>query len=101
MRITRVADGVFEGTAGRARHGRRAGAPPGLSRRQGQTRIGDQSAQRTQAKTVLTGEGPVRIEVPRDRDGSFKPILIPKHERRFTGFDETIIALYARGMTMR
>jgi len=40
------------------------------------------------AKTVLTGEGPVRIEVPRDRDGSFEPILIPKHERRFTGFDE-------------
>ena len=53
------------------------------------------------AKTVLTGEGPVRIEVPRDRDGSFEPILIPKHERRFTGFDEHIIALYARGMTMR
>jgi putative transposase len=53
------------------------------------------------AKTVLTGEGPVRIEVPRDRDGSFEPILIPKHERRFTGFDENIIAMYARGMTMR
>jgi putative transposase len=52
-------------------------------------------------KTVLTGEGPVRIEVPRDRDGSFEPILIPKHERRFTGFDEHIIAMYARGMTMR
>ena len=53
------------------------------------------------AKTVLTGEGPLRIEVPRDRDGSFEPVLIPKHERRFTGFDEHIIALYARGMTMR
>ena len=52
-------------------------------------------------KTVLTGEGPVRIDVPRDRDGSFEPILIPKHERRFTGFDDNIIALYARGMTMR
>ena len=52
------------------------------------------------AKTVLTGEGPVRIEVPRDRDGSFEPILIPKHERRFTGFDDKIIAMYARGMTM-
>jgi putative transposase len=34
---------------------------------------------------VLTDEGPVRIEVPRDRDGSFEPQLIPKHERRFTG----------------
>ena len=55
----------------------------------------------TSAKTVLTGEGPVRIEVPRDRDGSFEPILIPKHERRFTGFDQNIIAMYARGMTMR
>jgi hypothetical protein len=43
----------------------------------------------------------VRIEVPRDRDGSFEPLLIPKHERRFTGFDDNIIALYARGMTMR
>jgi len=53
------------------------------------------------AKTVLTGEGPLRIEVPRDRDGSFEPLLIPKHERRFTGFDDHIIALYARGMTMR
>jgi putative transposase len=53
------------------------------------------------AKTVQTGEGPVRIEVPRDRDGSFEPVPIPKHERRFTGFDEMIIALYARGMTMR
>lgn len=53
------------------------------------------------AKTVLTGEGPLRIELPRDRDGSFEPILIPKLERRFTGFDEHIIAMYARGMTMR
>jgi len=53
------------------------------------------------AKTVLTEEGPVRIEVPRDREGSFEPVLIPKHERRFTGFDDKIVAMYARGMTMR
>src|SRR3546814_8811581 len=39
--------------------------------------------------------------IPRDRDGSFEPILIPKHERRFTGFDDKIIAMYARGMTVR
>ena len=52
-------------------------------------------------KTVLTEDGPLRIDVPRDRDGSFEPLLVPKHERRFTGFDDTIIALYARGMTMR
>ncbi len=52
-------------------------------------------------KTVLTDDGPLRIEVPRDREGSFEPVLIPKHERRFTGFDQKIIAMYARGMTMR
>ena len=53
------------------------------------------------AKTVLTQDGPLRIEVPRDRAGSFEPILIPKHERRFTGFDDKIVAMYARGMTVR
>ena len=53
------------------------------------------------AKTVVTDEGPVRIDVPRDRQGSFEPLLIAKHERRFTGFDDKIVAMYARGMTMR
>ena len=53
------------------------------------------------SKTVLTEDGPLRLEIPRDRDGSFQPILIPKHERRFTGFDDKIVAMYARGMTMR
>jgi len=53
------------------------------------------------AKTVLTGGGPVRIEVPRDREGSFEPLLIGKHERRFSGFDDKIVAMYARGMTVR
>ena len=43
----------------------------------------------------------MRIEVPRDRDGSFAPLLIPKHERRFTGFDDKIVDMYARGMTVR
>jgi len=53
------------------------------------------------AKTVLTEDGPLRIEVPRDRAGSFEPLLIPKHERRFTGFDDKIVAMYARGITVR
>ncbi|CAB1368370.1 IS256 family transposase [Denitratisoma oestradiolicum] len=52
-------------------------------------------------KTVLTDDGPLKIDVPRDRAGSFEPVLIPKHERRFTGFDDKIVAMYARGMTMR
>lgn len=50
---------------------------------------------------MLTQEGPIRIDVPRDREGSFAPLLIPKHERRFTGFDDKIVAMYARGMTVR
>jgi len=52
-------------------------------------------------KTVLTEDGPLRIDIPRDRQGSFEPLLIPKHERRFTGFDDKIVAMYARGMTVR
>ena len=50
---------------------------------------------------MLTEDGPLRIEVPRDRAGQFEPLLIGKHERHFTGFDDKIIAMYARGMTMR
>jgi transposase-like protein len=52
-------------------------------------------------KTVLTDDGPVAIAIPRDRQGTFEPQLIPKHARRFTGFDDKIIALYARGLTVR
>src|SRR5438046_2225511 len=52
-------------------------------------------------KTVLTDDGPLTLEVPRDRDGSFEPRLIAKHDRHFTGFDDKVIALYARGLTVR
>ena len=55
----------------------------------------------TGSKTVLTDDGALRIDVPRDRAGTFEPRLIGKHERRFTGFDDKILALYARGMTVR
>src|SRR6059036_2214396 len=55
----------------------------------------------TGAKTVLTDDGPLALDVPRDREGSFAPRLIAKHERRFTGFDDKVLALYARGMTVR
>src|SRR5450631_367277 len=53
------------------------------------------------AKTVLSGDGKMRIETPRDRDGSFEPLLLPKHARRFTAFDDSIVSLYARGLTVR
>jgi putative transposase len=52
-------------------------------------------------KTLLTDDGKLRIEIPRDRAGSFEPLLVPKHQRRFTGFDDKIVAMYARGMTVR
>jgi len=55
----------------------------------------------TTPKTVLTDDGTVDVDVPRDRAGTFEPVLIPKHERLFTGFDDKILALYARGLTVR
>ena len=53
------------------------------------------------AKTLISEHGPMPIAVPRDRDGSFEPLLIGKGQRRFEGFDQRIIAMYARGMTVR
>jgi len=55
----------------------------------------------TSSKTVLTDDGPLRIDIPRDRAGRFEPQLIGKHERRFTAFDDKILALYARGLSVR
>ena len=52
-------------------------------------------------KTVQGDLGEITIATPRDRDGTFEPQLIPKHQRRLTGFDEKILALYAKGMTTR
>src|SRR3954464_11817162 len=55
----------------------------------------------TSAKTILTEEGEIDIAVPRDRAGSFEPLLIAKGQTRFDGFDDKILSLYARGMTVR
>ncbi len=49
------------------------------------------------AKTVQTEVGPVRIQIPRDRAGSFTPRIVPKHARRLDGFNEAILSLYAKG----
>jgi putative transposase len=52
-------------------------------------------------KTLQTEEGPIAIEVPRDRNGTFEPQLVKKHQRRFDGFDDKILGMYARGMSVR
>ena len=55
----------------------------------------------TSAKTVQGDSGRLRITTPRDRNGTFEPLLIPRYERRMAGFDEKILAMYAKGMSTR
>jgi transposase-like protein len=52
-------------------------------------------------KQLLTEDGPIDLSVPRDRDNSFEPQLVKKHQRRFTSMNERILSLYAKGMTTR
>ena len=52
-------------------------------------------------KKVQGDFGTLDIAVPRDRNGSFEPQILPKHERRWTGFDDKIISMYARGLSTR
>ena len=66
--------------------------PPGDT---GNTRNG------STAKTLATEHGPLRIETPRDRKGSFEPQIVRKGQRRFEGFDDKILALYSRGLSTR
>jgi putative transposase len=66
--------------------------PPGGA---GNTRNG------SMPKTLITEHGPVGVNTPRDRDGSFEPMIVRKRQRRFEGFDEKILALYSRGMSTR
>ena len=61
----------------------------------------DSSRNGASAKTILTEDGEIDIAVPRDRAGSFEPLLIAKGQTRFDGFDDKILSLYARGMTVR
>ena len=67
--------------------------PPGGA---GNTRNGT-----SRPKTLQTEHGPVKIRTPRDRDGSFEPRIVRKRQRRFEGFDDKILALYSRGMSVR
>ncbi|MEI8544039.1 transposase, partial [Escherichia coli] len=52
-------------------------------------------------KTVITGDGPLELRTPRDRDGTFEPQLVKKNQTRITGMDNQILSLYAKGMTTR
>ena len=53
------------------------------------------------AKTVLTPEGSLALQIPRDRQATFDPVLVGKHQRRLPGFDDHVISMYARGMSVR
>jgi putative transposase len=52
-------------------------------------------------KSVLAAEAKLTLDIPRDRDGSFEPQLVAKHQRRLPGFDDKVISLYARGLPVR
>jgi transposase-like protein len=52
-------------------------------------------------KTLRTDQGPMEIEVPRDRDGEFGPQIIPKHQREWRGFDDKIISMYGLGLSTK
>ena len=63
---------------------------------------GSGNSRNGKSRKKLKGDfGEVQIEVPRDREGEFEPKIVPKHQRRFTGFDDKILSMYARGMTTR
>jgi transposase-like protein len=62
-------------------------------------RNGGNSRNGTRVKTVITAVGPVEIEVPRDRDGTFEPVIVRKRQRRLDGIDQIVLSLSARGLT--
>ena len=55
----------------------------------------------TSRKTVKSKHGEIELAIPRDRESGFEPQIIPKHQRRFEGFDNTILSLYSRGLSVR
>ena len=71
----------------------------GYDKHEAAGRNGENSRNGTRSKTVLTEIGPVEIEVPRDRDGSFEPGIVKKRQRRLDGIDEIVLSLTARGLT--
>ena len=55
----------------------------------------------TSSKTVKSKHGEIELDIPRDRESNFEPVLIKKHQRRFDGFDDAILSLYSRGLSTR
>jgi putative transposase len=70
-----------------------------LGHEHGEAPMGANMRNGMRAKTVFTEIGPVQIEVPRDRDGSFEPVIVPKRKRRLDGVDEIVLSLTVRGLT--
>lgn len=66
-----------------------------------QSRLGANSRNGYSTKTVITGDGPLELRTPRDRDGTFEPQRVKKNQSRITGMDNQILSLYAKGMTTR
>ena len=62
-------------------------------------RDGGNSRNGTRPKTLVTEAGPVEIEVPRDRESSFEPVIVAKRQRRLSGIDDLVISLSAKGLT--
>ena len=73
----------------------------GYARHAAEGRNSGNSRNGTSRKKLQTEQGPLELEVPRDRNGTFEPQIVPKHQTRVPGLDEKILALYARGMSVR
>ena len=86
MVVESALDGEIDDNLGYAKH-------DAAGRNGGNSRNGKRS------KTLLTEAGPIEIDVPRDRDGSFEPQLVAKRQRRLTGVDDLVISLSAKGLT--
>lgn len=86
--INRVLDSELTTHLGYEKHQRPEGASPNARNGHG-------------TKIVRSEDGKLPIKIPRDRSGAFEPILIPKHQRHFDGFDDCIISLYSRGLSVR
>jgi transposase-like protein len=109
--LEKVLEGELTHHLGYARGGRRTEAVEvGAEMEAGEREVGGVESEEEPARNCRNGktrkrvkspEGEMEIAVPRDRAGSFEPIMIRKGQRRFEGFDQRIIAMYARGMTVR